>query len=85
MAQKERSKYGIAAQIAEEDNSLNHAMMTSCETYGMTWGCDTDCPVLVSGNCDLMHSENKELWLLVNEDIEDDNEKYKQDRIESSR
>lgn len=36
--------------------------MTGCERYGMTWGCDIDCPVLQSGNCELKDSENKELY-----------------------
>ena len=27
--------------------------MTDCERYGMTWGCDEDCPVLNKGECGL--------------------------------
>ncbi len=26
--------------------------MTGCEKYGMAWGCDIDCPVLQSGDCE---------------------------------
>lgn len=26
--------------------------MTECEKYGMTWGCDEDCPVLKEGKCE---------------------------------
>jgi hypothetical protein len=36
--------------------------MSQCERYGMTWGCDVDCPVLREGNCELKDSENKELY-----------------------
>lgn len=36
--------------------------MTRCEKYGMTWGCDTGCPVLQDGNCELQDDENKELY-----------------------
>jgi len=36
--------------------------MSACERYGMTWGCDIDCPVLRTGNCKLKDSDNKELY-----------------------
>jgi hypothetical protein len=36
--------------------------MTECERYGMTWGCDIDCPVLRDGRCELKDSDNKELY-----------------------
>lgn len=26
--------------------------MNACEKYGMTWGCDEDCPVLNEGKCE---------------------------------
>ena len=31
----------------------NHANLSAneCEKYGMTWGCDGDCPVFSSGKC----------------------------------
>jgi len=38
------------------------SVMSSCEKYGMTWGCDTECPVLMAGNCELKDDENKNLW-----------------------
>lgn len=37
-------------------------MASGCEKYGMTYGCDTECPVLLSGKCELMYSDNKELY-----------------------
>lgn len=36
--------------------------MSGCERYGMTWGCDIDCPVLRSGNCELKDTDNKDLY-----------------------
>ena len=36
--------------------------MSGCERYGMTWGCDIDCPVLNAGECELKDDENKELY-----------------------
>jgi hypothetical protein len=33
-----------------------------CFIYGITWGCDIDCPVLKEGNCELKDNENKELY-----------------------
>ena len=40
--------------------------MNDCERYGMTWGCDIDCPVLRQGKCELKDDENKELYDLCN-------------------
>jgi len=34
--------------------------MSACYRYGMTWGCDGDCPVLRAGKCN-MQEENKHL------------------------
>lgn len=28
------------------------SVMTDCEKYGMCYGCDQNCPVLISGKCD---------------------------------
>lgn len=36
--------------------------MNACYRYGMTWGCDIDCPVLQAGECELKDSDNKELY-----------------------
>lgn len=36
--------------------------MSDCYRYGMTWGCDIDCPVLQSGKCELKNAGNKELY-----------------------
>ena len=36
--------------------------MSDCYKYGMTYGCDVDCPVLKSGNCELQDTDNKELY-----------------------
>ena len=34
-----------------ELGSNTSLMMTECEKYGMTWGCNEDCPVLNEGRC----------------------------------
>lgn len=36
--------------------------MSACERYGMTWGCDIDCPVLQAGKCELKDTDNKDLY-----------------------
>ena len=36
--------------------------MNECYRYGMTWGCDIDCPVLRSGKCEFRHNENRDLY-----------------------
>ncbi len=55
-------KVGLASSLAELDTGISHAMMTECEKYGMTWGCDLDCPVLRAGQCELKDAENRELY-----------------------
>ncbi len=56
------SKESFAYTINELTKELSHASMTACENYGMTWGCDIDCPVLKDGECELQDSENKEIY-----------------------
>lgn len=43
-------KIGFANALAETGS---HAFlgMSECERYGMTWGCDEDCPVYQRGEC----------------------------------
>lgn len=33
-----------------------------CFKYGSVWGCDTGCPVLNAGKCELKDTDNKDLW-----------------------
>lgn len=35
--------------------------MTDCEHYGITYGCDPECPVFASGNCEIQN-ENKVIF-----------------------
>jgi hypothetical protein len=53
-------------------NTINGELskhMTECENYGITWGCDIDCPVLQAGNCELKNSDNAKLYKeFLNED-----------------
>jgi hypothetical protein len=38
------------------------SIMTDCEHYGMTYGCNVECPVLCDGRCELQETDNKELY-----------------------
>lgn len=38
---------------------------TDCFNYGITYGCNIDCPVLIAGECELQENENKELYLEI--------------------
>jgi hypothetical protein len=48
--------------IAIDLGSMASSVMTDCEKYGMTYGCNEDCPVLIAGKCELQDSDNKELY-----------------------
>jgi len=62
------SKYGLAVELAIRDLGVTAAsVMNGCEKYGMTHGCDVDCPVLNAGECELKDDVNKELWAEVRE------------------
>ena len=70
------NKEEFARTVNELDDGLNHASMTDCENYGMTWGCDIDCPVLRRDECELQEAENKELYeLMLEESGQDELEK----------
>lgn len=45
--------------------------MSECYNYGMTWGCDEDCPALKKGNCEIF--EDIEDYL----DFKDDPNDYR--------
>ena len=47
-------------------------MMNDCEKYGMTYGCDVDCPVLQAGECELQDTDNKDLYKEFKEGGQDD-------------
>ena len=54
----------FAKTINEKDLGVMAAcVMTDCEHHGMTYGCTTDCQVLINGECELQDSDNKELYL----------------------
>jgi hypothetical protein len=57
------SKQSYAGELAIlEVGTAATSTMSGCEKYGMTWGCDIDCPTLRAGNCELKYDVNKELW-----------------------
>lgn len=56
-------KFIFASTITEIDLGITaSSVMSACEKYGMLSGCDVECPVLISGNCELMRDENKDLY-----------------------
>lgn len=56
------SKIAFATTIVEMDLGVTASSVTDdCFKYGITFGCDVDCPVLISGNCKLKDDENKDL------------------------
>ena len=49
-----------------ELGSHTSLIATECEKYGMTWGCNEDCPVLNEGRCQSYSSVDEyleEQWL----------------------
>lgn len=46
-------KMRFANSICSADSGLSYANMTECERYGITWGCDEDCPVFQRKECEL--------------------------------
>ncbi len=40
--------------------------MNECYSYGMTYGCDSHCPVLRISKCELQNTENKHLYEQIN-------------------
>ncbi len=64
-------KMGFAKNITTIDLGVTaSSVMNDCYKYGMTYGCDTDCPVLRSGNCELQDDVNKELYMeAINDEL----------------
>lgn len=53
-------KEDFAHTLMEFDKHMPKGL-TECEEYGMTWGCDKDCPVFQRGECELQE-ENEKLF-----------------------
>ncbi len=53
--------------FSEAINTLNETRGNDCHNYGITWGCNVDCPVLIRGECELQDSDNKELYIASQE------------------
>ena len=56
-----KEKTDFANLICSQDIGLSYPNMTECERYGMTWGCDKDCPVFQRKECELQE-ENRKLF-----------------------
>ena len=63
-----QEKRGLAISISELSGM---PPMSDCEHYGMSWGCDTECPVLRAGKCEIKDDINKELWLEVQAELDE--------------
>lgn len=62
------SNMAFARTICEIDlGSTASSVMSDCFKYGMSYGCNERCPVLISGKCDLQDDENKELYRIAME------------------
>jgi len=58
-----KDKMNFAKTITEIDlGAMASSVMNDCYKYGMTWGCDVNCPVLQRGECELKDDDNKELY-----------------------
>lgn len=64
------NKSMLANTLADLGFDGGHPPMTDCERYGMTWGCDKDCPVLNAGLCEEKFGESKELYYELLQDLE---------------
>ena len=53
------------ANTANEHEPYMPKSLSECETYGMWYGCNEHCPVLIRGECELQEAENKDLYELV--------------------
>lgn len=54
------NKFGFAENL--HDKGGGSLIANECEIYGMTWGCDPDCPVLLRGECKtLIEGEESQL------------------------
>ena len=56
------SDLGFARTVLAHDNRLSDPNMNDCMAHGIMYGCNETCPVLLRGECELMHGENKELY-----------------------
>lgn len=60
------SDLSFAKTITEQDlGVMASTVMNDCFKYGMTYGCNEDCPVLIAGKCELQDSDNKNLYELM--------------------
>lgn len=55
MIMNNKMKFCFSRSVADRTSPL----LTDCEAYGMMFGCDEDCPVLINGKCELYSSVNE--------------------------
>lgn len=62
-----KEKIDFANLICSQDNGLSYPNMTECERYGMTWGCDKDCPVFQRKECELQEENERQFRGVLSE------------------
>lgn len=63
----EFGKIDFANLICSQDNGLSYPNMTECERYGMTWGCNEDCPVFQRKECELQEENERQFGGVLSE------------------
>lgn len=56
----ENKKMDLANLICSNDKGLSYPNRTECERYGITWGCDEDCPVFQRKECELQEENDRQ-------------------------
>lgn len=68
-------KQAFADTLCDMNDNLPKGL-TDCESYGMTWGCDTDCPTFRSGNCEVCKEDFEVLKSICEESNDEDFKAY---------
>lgn len=67
MKENSIEKSRFANQVCSNDKGLSYQNMTECERYGITWGCDEDCPVFQRKECELQKEVEEKLGGVLSE------------------
>ena len=62
-----KEKTDFANLICSQDSGLSYPNMTECERYGITWGCDEDCPVFQRKECELQEENERQFGGVLSE------------------
>lgn len=67
MKTAENKKMDLANSICSNDKGLSYPNMSECERYGITWGCDEECPVFQRKECELQEEVEEKLGGILSE------------------